>query len=120
MLINSTAFSQTGTSKICFTENVAKQIAVDLTKCDSVKVELEATKEILEAVEEISNQKSGIITTQKQKEANLLEQIDLYKAKETRYQEIVLNLERDKSKDKRNFKIVIGTALLIISSLVIF
>jgi hypothetical protein len=40
-------FSQQGTNKVCLPSNVAKQVAVDLTRCDSIKDELRHTSFLL-------------------------------------------------------------------------
>ena len=40
-------FSQQGTSKVCLPSNVAKQVAIDLVRCDSIKDELRHTSFLL-------------------------------------------------------------------------
>ena len=40
-------FSQQGTSKVCLPSNVAKQVAIDLVRCDSIKDELRHTSLLL-------------------------------------------------------------------------
>ena len=40
-------FSQQGTNKVCLPSNVAKQAAVDLIRCDSIKDELRHTSFLL-------------------------------------------------------------------------
>ena len=40
-------FSQQGTGKVCLPSNIAKQVAIDLTRCDSIKDELKHTSFLL-------------------------------------------------------------------------
>lgn len=101
MLLNLTAFSQTGTDKVCLTAEVAKKVALDLAKCDSTATELEITKDILQNTQQIVVEKDNIIKIYKDKVDNFNKQIQAYKIKESEYQEIVTGLEGDNKKLNR-------------------
>ena len=120
MLISLTAFSQTGTDKVCFPVETAKRIAVDLARGDSAIAELNLTKEILKTTEEVVVQKDTIIGVYKQKVDNYNKQIVAYKVKESEYKEIVTGLESDNKKLNRKLLFskvstgVVGAATLVL------
>jgi len=47
LILSLSVFSQQGTNKVCLPSNVAKQVAIDLTRCDSIKDELRHTSFLL-------------------------------------------------------------------------
>lgn len=120
MLLNLTAFSQTGTDKVCLTLDVAKKVALDLARCDSTTTELEITKEILESTKQIVQEKDNIIKTYKDKVDNFSKQVQAYKVKESEYQEIVTGLESDNKKLNRKLLFskvstgVVGAASIVV------
>jgi len=47
LILSLSVFSQQGTGKVCLPSNIAKQVAIDLTRCDSIKDELKHTSFLL-------------------------------------------------------------------------
>ena len=90
-------FSQTGTNKKvhCFPDSVAKQIAIDLIKGDSAKVELAKTNILVNQLEEKAKTSDRLVSMYVNKVSNYASQIDLYRKKETEYHTIVFGLEKD-------------------------
>ena len=90
-------FSQTGTNKKvhCFPDSVAKQIAIDLVRGDSAKVELAKTNILVNQLEEKTKSNDRLVSMYVNKVSNYASQIDLYRKKETEYHTIVFGLEKD-------------------------
>ena len=96
-------FSQTGTNKKvhCFPDSVAKQIAIDLVRGDSVKVELAKTNILVNQLEEKTKTNDRLVSMYVNKVSNYASQIELYRKKETEYHTIVFGLEKDIVKAKK-------------------
>jgi len=96
-------FSQTGTNKKvhCFPDSVAKQIAIDLVRGDSAKVELAKTNILVNQLEEKTKTNDRLVSMYVNKVSNYASQIDLYRKKETEYHTIVFGLEKDIVKAKK-------------------
>ena len=110
-------FSQTGTNKKvhCFPDSVAKQIAIDLVRGDSAKVELAKTNILVNQLEEKSKTNDRLVTMYVNKVSNYASQIDLYRKKETEYHTIVLGLETDivrVKKANKYFRIAVSGLLV--------
>ena len=93
IMMSLVAFSQTGTNKKvhCFPDSVAKQIAIDLVRGDSAKVELAKTNILVNQLEEKTKSNDRLVSMYVNKVSNYASQIDLYRKKETEYHTIVLN-----------------------------
>ena len=96
-------FSQTGTNnKVhCFPDSVAKQIAIDLVRGDSAKVELAKTNILVNQLEEKTKSNDRLVSMYVNKVSNYASQIDLYRKKETEYHTIVFGLEKDVVRAKK-------------------
>ena len=110
-------FSQTGTNnKVhCFPDSIAKQIAIDLIKGDSAKVELAKTNILVNQLEEKSKTNDRLVTMYVNKVSNYASQIDLYRKKETEYHTIVFGLEKDivrVKKANKYFRIAVSGLLV--------
>jgi len=113
LLLNSIAFSQVDVHKKvhCFPDSVAKQIAIDLIKGDSAKVELAKVNIIVNQLEEKTKTSDRLVTMYVNKVSNYASQIELYRKKETEHHTIVLSLEKNLSKAKKTNKYFRITAL---------
>lgn len=96
-------FSQTGTNKKvhCFPDSVAKQIAIDLIRGDSAKVELAKTNVLVNQLEEKTKTSDRLVSMYVNKVSNYASQIELYRKKETEYHTIVFGLEKDVVRAKK-------------------
>ena len=96
-------FSQTGTNKKvhCFPDSVPKQIAIDLIRGDSAKVELAKTNVLVNQLEEKTKTSDRLVSMYVNKVSNYASQIELYRKKETEYHTIVFGLEKDVVKAKK-------------------
>ena len=76
-------FSQTGTNKKvhCFPDSIAKQIAIDLVRGDSAKVELAKTNILVNQLEEKTKSNDRLVSMYVNKVSNYASQIDLYRKK---------------------------------------
>ena len=105
-----TAFSQADTTKVspCTIKlscEIAKQIAVDLERGDSVKAELISTQTILKLTEEKVAVKDSIINEHIQKEHIYKEMLAAYEEKCKTYEEVLDMLEKANRKQKRLTKV---------------
>ena len=110
-------FSQTGINKKvhCFPDSVAKQIAIDLVRGDSAKVELAKTNILVNQLEEKTKTNDRLVTMYVNKVSNYASQIDLYRKKETEYHTIVFGLEKDivrVKKANKYFRIAVSGLLV--------
>jgi len=90
-----TIFSQKDTSKICFDYKVAKQIALDLTKGDSAKAELKATKDLVERLNEKIFEQDSVIKIYIKKDTNYLSQVKDYATIQEKQSVVITGLEKD-------------------------
>jgi len=104
LLLSSTIFSQKDTSRICFDYKVAKQIALDLTKGDSAKAELEVTKDLVKQLNEKIAEQDSIIKIYVKKDTNYLSQVKTYSDIQEKQSVIIAGLEKDVANltDKNN------------------
>lgn len=117
IMMSLVAFSQTGTNKKvhCFPDSVAKQIAIDLVRGDSAKVELAKTNILVNQLEEKTKTNDRLVTMYVNKVSNYASQIDLYRKKETEYHTIVFGLEKDivrVKKANKYFRIAVSGLLV--------
>lgn len=126
LLISFTSFSQKtvkDTNEICMPYTVAKKIALDLNRLDSItKVSKLTDIELIETRKKV-DLKDSIITTFEQKETNYKLQIE----KENEKFKIVDNQNKDLRKDIKKLKvkntvieIVGGSIITILSGVLIF
>ena len=104
LLLSSTIFSQKDTSKICFDYKVAKQIALDLTKGDSAKAELEVTKDLVKKLNGKIAEQDSVIKIYVKKDTNYLSQVKTYSDIQEKKSVIIAGLEKDVTNltDKNN------------------
>ena len=117
IMMSLVAFSQTGTNKKvhCFPDSVAKQIAIDLVRGDSAKVELAKTNILVNQLEEKTKSNDRLVSMYFNKVSNYASQIDLYRKKETEYHTIVFGLEKDivrVKKANKYFRIAVSGLLV--------
>ena len=115
-------FSQKGiNSKICFSDSTARKIAIDLVRGDSVKAELSKTKILVDQLQEKITLQQRTVNLFADKVANYETQVDLYRKKEVKYNEIVIGLEKDVNRFKRkNTYLKISVGVLVITTAVGF
>jgi hypothetical protein len=113
LLLSLTSFSQKDTSKICFSYNKAKQIAIDLVRGDSAITELKITNKLVWQLNEKINTQDSIITLYIVKEQNYISQINNYDKISTKKDEIISSLEKDVTKlTKKNNRLKTGLKYL--------
>jgi hypothetical protein len=74
---------------------VARQIAIDLSKCDSIQAELTSTQKILKSVEQQSAAKDKVISGLEERIRVELKQIDAYQELDKRHKKLETKLHRD-------------------------
>jgi len=113
LLLSLTSFSQKDTSKICFSYNKAKQIAIDLIRGDSAIAELKITNKLVWQLNEKISTQDSTITLYIVKEQNYISQINNYDKISTKKDEIILSLEKDVTKlTKKNNRLKTGLKYL--------
>lgn len=115
-------FSQTDiNNKICFPDSTAKKIAIDLVRGDSAKAELFKTKILVNQLQEKIVMQQRSINVFADKASNYELQIDLYRKKESKYNEIVTGLEFDVKKHKRrNTYLKVSVGVLMVTTAIGF
>jgi len=98
LLLSLTSFSQKDTSKICFSYNKAKLIAIDLAKGDSAIAELKVVNKLVWQLNEKINAQDSIIILYIVKEQNYISQINNYDKVIVKKDEIITGLESDVTK----------------------
>lgn len=93
-----TTFSQKDTNRICFDYNIAKKIAVDLTKGDSAIAELDQTNQLILELNEKSIRQDSVITDFEVKDHNYILQINNYVEIDEQRSLIVDGLKNDVNK----------------------
>jgi len=113
LLLSLTSFSQKDTSRICFSYNKAKQIAIDLVKGDSAVAELKITNKLIWQLNEKISTQDSIVTLYIVKEQNYISQINNYDKIFTKKDEIITGLEKDVTKlTKKNNRLKSGLKYL--------
>ena len=113
LLLNLTSFSQKDTSRICFSYNKAKQIAIDLVRGDSAIAELKITNKLVWQLNEKISTQDSTITLYIAKEQNYISQINNYDKISTKKDEIITGLEKDVTKlTKKNNRLKTGLKYL--------
>jgi hypothetical protein len=104
LLLNCQVFSQIDTSKISFPYNIAKLIAIDLTKCDSMSFELNLVNNLVCQQEQKLIQQDTVIGVYKLKEINYIEQLNYKDTIYTTQKQLISNLKQENTKleSKRN------------------
>jgi hypothetical protein len=95
LLLSSTSFSQKDTSKICFSYDKAKRIAIDLVKGDSAMAELKVVNKLVYQLNEKIDSQDSIIVLYTEKEKNYSSQIDNYEKISDKKDKIITGLEKD-------------------------
>jgi hypothetical protein len=98
LLLSLTSFSQKDTSKICFSYNKAKLIAIDLVKGDSAIAELKLINKLVWQLNEKISTQDSTITLYIDKEQNYITQISDYNKIIVKKNEIITGLESDVTK----------------------
>ena len=101
LLLSLTSFSQKDTSKICFSYDKAKLIAIDLAKGDSAIAELKVVNKLVWQLNEKISTQDSIITLYIVKEQNYISQINNYDKIIVKKDEIITGLESDITKLSR-------------------
>ena len=101
LLLSLTSFSQKDTSKICFSYDKVKLIAIDLVRGDSAIAELKLTNKLVWQLNEKINTQDSIITLYIAKEQNYISQINNYDKIIVKKDEIITGLESDVTKLSR-------------------
>ena len=101
LLLSLTSFSQKDTSKICFSYDKVKLIAIDLVRGDSAIAELKLTNKLVWQLNEKINTQDSIITLYIAKEQNYMGQINNYDKIIVKKDEIITGLESDVTKLSR-------------------
>ena len=113
LLLSLTSFSQKDTSRICFSYNKAKQIAIDLVRGDSAITELKITNKLVWQLNEKISTQDSTITLYIAKEQNYISQINNYDKISTKKDEIITGLEKDVTKlTKKNNRLKSGLKYL--------
>jgi hypothetical protein len=113
LLLSLTSFSQKDTSKICFSYNKAKLIAIDLAKGDSAIAELKLTNKLVWQLNEKISIQDSIITLYIAKEQNYINQINNYDKIIVKKDEIITGLESDVTKlSRKNNRLKSGLKFL--------
>jgi len=98
LLLSLTSFSQKDTSKICFSYDKVKLIAIDLVRGDSAIAELKLTNKLVWQLNEKISTQDSIITLYIAKEQNYIGQINNYDKIIVKKDEIITGLESDVTK----------------------
>ena len=101
LLLSLTSFSQKDTSKICFSYDKVKLIAIDLVRGDSAIAELKLTNKLVWQLNEKISTQDSIITLYIAKEQNYISQINNYDKIIVKKDEIITGLESDVTKLSR-------------------
>ncbi len=104
LLLNCQVFSQVDTSKVCFPYHVAKLIAIDLIKCDSMSSELNLVNDLVYQQEQKITQQDTVIEIYKRKEINYIEQLNYKDTIYTTQKQLISNLKQENTilENKRN------------------
>lgn len=121
-----TTFSQKDTNRICFDYDIAKRIAVDLTKGDSAIAELNQTNQLILNLNKKSIRQDSVIKDFINKDYNYILQIENHVQINNQNTLIVKGLEKDISKLqkannrlKKGLKFLGGGFLAILTPLII-
>jgi hypothetical protein len=113
LLLSLTSFSQKDTSKICFSYDKVKLIAIDLVRGDSAIAELKLTNKLVWQLNEKINTQDSIITLYIAKEQNYIGQINNYDKVIVKKNEIITGLESDVTKlSRKNNRLKSGLKFL--------
>lgn len=124
MMLNLTAFSQTGTNNQvkCFPVPVVKQIMKDLLIGDEAKAQLKLSDSLLVLTEQKVQIQDSIINSMKAKEENYLKENDIQNQKYVILENYSKQLEKDLKKQKVKHKftsILSGSVIALLTALLI-
>jgi hypothetical protein len=124
MMLNLTAFSQTGTDNQvkCFPVPVVKQIMKDLLIGDEAKAQLKLSDSLLVLTEQKVQIQDSIIGNMKHKEDNYLKDIEIQNQKYVILEDYSKKLEKDLKKQKVKHKftsILSGSVIALLTALLI-
>ena len=95
LLLNSTTFSQKDTSRICFSYDKARRIAIDLVRGDSAMAELKIANKLVYQLNEKIDSQDSIIVLYTEKEKSHQKQIADYEKTIEKKDKIITGLEKD-------------------------
>jgi hypothetical protein len=95
LLLSSTSFSQKDTSRICFSYDKAKRIAIDLVKGDSAIAELKVVNKLVWQLDEKIEAQDSLISLHIERENNYVKQINNYEKISEKKDKIITGLEKD-------------------------
>ena len=96
LILSSTVFSQQSTNKICLSTPIAKKIAIELTQCDSIKIELQQTQHVLNLVHLKSQYQDSTISIYRKKTTVNDSIVKAYQNQTIQYQSLVEQLTKEK------------------------
>jgi hypothetical protein len=121
IILSLTTFSQKDTSKIILSYDIAKLIAIDLVKGDSIKAELDNTQQLLQVTQNKVSTQDSIIVLYEKKDILHRDEINILEKKETIYQENIQNLKSTNDiLTKKNNRLKILSGGLIIYAIITF
>jgi hypothetical protein len=121
IILSLTTFSQKDTSKIILSYDIAKLIAIDLVKGDSIKAELDNTQQLLQVTQNKVSTQDSIIVLYEKKDILHRDEINILEKKETIYQENIQNLKSTNDiLTKKNNRLKILSGGLIIYTIITF
>ena len=97
LLLSSITFSQKDTSKVCFSYDIAKMVAIDLVRGDSAIAELEKAYELIYSLNQKTFRQDSIIQDFIKKDTNYIIQIQNYIKIDKEQYSIISGLEDDVS-----------------------
>lgn len=124
MMLNLTAFSQTGTNNQvkCFPVPVVKQIMKDLLIGDEAKAQLKLSDSLLVLTEQKVQIQDSVINSMKAKEENYLKENEIQNQKYMILENYSKQLEKDLKKQKVKHKftsILSGSVIALLTALLI-
>ena len=124
MMLNLTAFSQTGTNNQvkCFPIPVVKQIMKDLLIGDEAKAQLKLSDSLLVLTEQKVQIQDSVINSMKAKEENYLKENEIQNQKYMILENYSKQLEKDLKKQKVKHKftsILSGSVIALLTALLI-
>ena len=101
LILSSISFSQTDTSRICFSYSKAKLIALDLVKGDSAITELKIANKMIWQLNEKIDAQDSLVTLYVAKEQNYIGQVSNHDQIVNKQKTIITGLESDVEKLNR-------------------
>jgi len=113
LLLSYVSLSQIDTSSICFPYNIVQKISIELIQKDSLESELHETQKLIQVFKSKVEIQDSIISTQGNKEINLLGQIKNLKEQDKIHTEEVDRLrDENNTLDRKNKNLKTTTKIL--------